>query len=172
MSDSSFFPDDSIDVRATQYEVYHKALWVIRDECRKHMLLAAGLLGVDPPPCAMTTAPVNHHAMTAAYQYIAAAWRYRSNASQPRLPFLRGEPDLMKQWFSWLRIELESWRERPYLVRQLMIIVEHCDTPRGFRAEDALTIALISRYDDVPWSARILKLQAELIEEAEKRELT
>lgn len=151
------FEDDSVEAGWMQHDVYYDALRIIRSECRDMTVRAAALLGQEPPAVTKVEG-IDHRSLQTAHDLIAAAWRYRSQIVQRRLPFADGETDLDQdnklagRWLSWLKAEVRSWYDAPHLVHELMTIVEHCNSDRGYVAEDALGKSLLARYDDVPWS--------------------
>jgi hypothetical protein len=59
--------------------------------------------------------------------------------------------DHIRHWLDWLNVEVQSWKHDPHLVRYVMKILTNQNQPEGYKAENELTLALISRFDEVPW---------------------
>ena len=141
-----------------QHDVYDKALGIITGTCLETTNFAHRIL--DYWEGWESIVSFDHRTLQLAHDKIAAAWRFR------RLPILRQteftdtielkvNPDFVADWLEWLHEEVQSWKHYPYLIRYVIQILKNQNQPEGYRAEDNLNLALLDRYDDVPWRQEI-----------------
>lgn len=144
-----FQGEDSIAAQWEQHDMYGRALAIIAGGCQQHRASAAAMLGLPPPLWVET---FDHRTLQQAHDLLAAVWRFRNDAAQPRLPGLGAKEAL--PWLEWLRAEVASWHQTPEIVRLVGEILAQPNCPAGYAAEDRLAEQLQARYADVPWIAR------------------
>ena len=63
------------------------------------------------------------------------------------------EPDFAGHWLNWLRKEVRSWKNYPWLIRLVIRILKNQNQPVGYAAEEALESTLMhDRYVGIPWT--------------------
>lgn len=152
--------DDAATIRE-QHDVRHKAIAKLPFYCRRHFRAAAAMLGQPVPDRWCELDEVVPHGLQRPHDILAAAWRFRTQPRQLRLP-LEGHSETtfarLNRWFIWLHNELESWREEPHLVQPVMTILVQQNTEAGQFAERLLTERLLWRFADVPWRRDLARL--------------
>jgi len=156
-----FEGDDADSVAWSQNDVYGQALGIIRSGCASEVATAARILDLEAPEWTQATEGIDHRTLQTAHDVLAAAWRFRADAGQGRLP-LTVPQDLATEWLAWLRAEVRSWRERPTLIHLVGMIITNQNTTSGYAAEDRLVVALMGRFDEVPWTPDQLRLKEKL----------
>lgn len=151
--------DDDREMIVLQHDVYHKALGIIVEECRRFYVLANALAGVKEELPTCENLQVDHRTLQNAHDILAAVWRYKTNCIQLKLPLVDSAgqqlPETkiltMNDWLMWLTSEVKSWADSPWLVRFVWTIIENQNTKPGYDAEESLTEGLYERFRDVPW---------------------
>ncbi len=139
-----------------QHDVYHSALWTVANTCQKYERYARRILGIDD--FVEHVREFDHRALQDAHDILAAVWRYRweLKVRQFSLHFEGGEhidePCFSRHWLSWLRDEVRTWLERPYLIREVIKILHNINSAEGYKSEAQLCWDLLQDYDDVPWT--------------------
>lgn len=146
------FEGDSIELAWKQHEVYGEALHIIVSSIYEHPKRAAEMLGLANHH--VPAEARDHRTMQMAHDILAAAWRHQS---EPADMFAEKPDQSMYGWFCWLRAECDSWHRSPEIVRLFLTIFENQNNDVGYAAEDALSRALLLRFDKVPWEDRLLR---------------
>ena len=136
-----------------QHDVYGEALSIIVTLCNRYTHFARLLLDDVDHPTWGTFERFDHRTLQAAHDLLAAAWRYRSNCGQARLPFdgKNSIDEVHVLWLEWLRHEVTEWRHLPHLVRLVQLILANQNEPAGYAAEAKLCTQILDRFSDVPW---------------------
>ena len=164
---SRFVGDDDISLKNAQHDVYGSALHIMIDQCNQFAEFAKTLLddtghgdwgGIPRQGC-------DHRTLQTAHDLLAAAWRYQTDARQPRLPFPPTLPcawpsndvPIATLWLGWLRNELSGWIDHPHLVRSIHVILNNQNNSVGYAAETRLCRDIMDRFGRIPWTWELRK---------------
>ena len=164
---SRFDGDDDVSLKNAQYEVYGSALHMMIDKCSEFARFARILLD-DTEHADWDRVPrsgYDHRKFQTAHDLLAAAWRYKTDARQLRLPFppllpcirLYREAPIAALWLEWLHDELSAWTDHPDLVRSVLVTLHNQDDGVGDAAKFRLCRDIIHRFSSVPWSGDLHK---------------
>ena len=154
------FRDDTDDeAQLKQHDTYGYALRTIIEVADKYAEFAKKLLGDEKHPDwgLKHRAEIDHRTLQEAHDLLAAAWRYQhAFRRQLTLSFPENRPDEPTEvlWLRWLRAEIESWSERPDMVRYIQIILTSQNDDKGYEAERALATAIKDKFYEAPWLDR------------------
>ena len=148
-----FTGDTNRRVAWKQHDVYHEALWIIVTLCNRYTNFARLLLDDVDHPRWGTVDRFDHRTLQSAHDLLAAAWRFRSDFGQARLPLDGKNPldEVQTLWLEWLRHEVTEWSSLSHLVRSVQLILTNQNEPAGYAAESKLCIHILDRFSDVPW---------------------
>ena len=152
---SCFRGDSDKVVMWMQHDVYHEALHIISGTSQEYTNFAHRILDDRWDEWEFIDR-FDHRTLQDAHDTIAAAWRFRCLPSVRQMGFPidgdhEGDPNFVGHWLNWLQEEVRSWKNSPYLIRLVMRILRNQNKSEGYRAEADLKMALIARYEDVPW---------------------
>jgi hypothetical protein len=151
-----FDGDSDTEVALRQHGVYQKALGIIIESCNRIVRFSKSLLDVDSPDEWGTISSCDHRTLQMAHDLLAAAWRFEHGVRQSRLQL---EPKLgpveadtiENEWLSWLRDEIDGWRWRPEIIRNVQLILTNQNQPVGYNAEGQLCLSILDRFHNVSW---------------------
>lgn len=155
-----FEGDDDTEVMWMQHEFYGKARGQIIQTCNRLTLFARTILKDRLHPEWGMISACDHRTLQDAHDIIAAAWRFRYDLRQAELPLDRNSKYKNSRtpegiWYDWLRTELEGWLWDAQLIRDVQLILENQNKPKGYAAEARLSLGLLSRFRDVPWRSNL-----------------
>lgn len=151
-----FLGEDDTAIAWKQHDVYREALRVIVRGCNKLTRFAKALLDDTSHPKWGEVGSYDHRTLQSAHDLLAAAWRFRTDMRQLELGLERALEPLKPRtpeevWLIWLNREVQTWVDAPELVRDVQLILNHQNEPKGDIAEARLCLALLGRFSDVPW---------------------
>ena len=148
-----FDGDEAMDTAVRQHDVYGEALAIIVTTCNQHARFARSLLDDRHHPEWGTVDRFDHRTLQAAHDLLAAAWRFETQQLElrfnPKGPF----ETIERMWFDWLRNEVAGWIDAPRMARCVQLILTHQNQPVGYAAEAQLSLDILDRFPDVPWTA-------------------
>ena len=150
--------DDDVDMEVAwvQHHVYPAAVSIVVSQCNAYAAFAQRLLDDADHRDWGTVRSYDHSTLQDAHDLLAAAWRFRRHdLRQPRLPLEDLDKDapgtVQRLWRDWLSRETAGWIDYPDHVRLVQLILTNQNELPGHIAEWQLSLAIISRFDDVPW---------------------
>lgn len=154
-----FDGDDDTKIAWKQHDVYGEALGAIIGTSNRLALFAKSLLDDKSHANWGTIETCDHRTLQGAHDLLAAAWRFRHDFRQSELPLERQPEPLVPHtpenlWLWWLRDEIEEWVWQPELVQRVQLILANQNKPVGYAAESRLCLALLDRFQDVPWDPK------------------
>ena len=167
---ASFDGDDDTEIAFQQHEVCGQALSIIVDTCNRLTGFAKAVLDAKTPESFGTVCTFDHRTLQHAHDLLAAAWRFRHDQRQQQLPLERRPEPLVSHtpanhWLKWLRGEIEAWVRSPQLVRLVQLVLTNQNQPEGYISETKLSLAILDRYGDVPWQARMREILERVLED-------
>lgn len=142
-----------MDVAWRQHDVYDDALRVIVRTCYNYARFARRLLEDERHEAWAEIGGFDHRTLQWAHDLLAAVWRHDNFPQQASFAFVEGTEtgDIEARWLAWLKAEVESWIDRPWLIRLVMTILSNQNTSTGYVAESEIGLALLGRFVRVPW---------------------
>lgn len=153
---SYFDGDDNKDLALTQHNVYGQALGIVVSTCNRYAAFAKSLLEDAGHTDWGGIEAFDHRVVQACHDLLAAAWRFREDSPQSKLPFEDPEHSSSSdRWLDWLRNEVAGWIDQPHLVRSVQLILTNQNQSIGNMAESRLCLDILRRFPDVPWEATL-----------------
>ncbi|WP_269930176.1 hypothetical protein [Aminobacter sp. HY435] len=143
-----------MDVAWRQHDVYGDALRVIVRTCHGYGMFARRLLNDELHEAWGQIRRVDdHRTLQWTHDLLAAVWRHDNFPQQASFAFAaKAETgDLEAKWLAWLKAEVESWIDYPWLIRLVMTILSNQNVSAGYVAESEIGLALLRRFARVPW---------------------
>ena len=151
-----FRNDNDEETMDRQHDVYHVALRIVVETTDRYAEFAKRLLGDERHDewGIQDRSQFDHRTLQNAHDLLAAIWRYKNESRRQLIlsfPDNKAEESTETLWLRWLREELESWVERPDMIRHVQIILANQDGEAEFRSEKALVRAIKDKFYEVPW---------------------
>jgi len=145
--------DGDMDLAWKQHDVYGQALGIISSTCNRYAAFAKALLEDTGHNDWGKIDRFDHRTLQDCHDLLAAAWRFRNDSCQGKLPFEDAEDSVPAEsrWLDWLRKEVSGWIDHPHLVRSVQLILTNQNQLTGYIAESQLCLDTMSCFPDVPW---------------------
>lgn len=137
-----------MDAAWRQHDVYHDALRVIVRACHRYGLFARRLLNDELHETWGQIRQVDdHRTLQWTHDLLAAVWRHDNFPQQENFAFAAESEtgDLETKWLAWLKDEVESWIDYPWLVRLAVTVLFNQNISAGYVAESEIGLALLRR---------------------------
>lgn len=142
-----------MDAAWRQHDVYHGALRVIVRACHSYGVFARRLLNYELHETWGQIRQVDdHRTLQWTHDLLAAVWRHDNFPQQENFAFAAESEtgDLETKWLAWLKDEVESWIDYPWLVRLAVTVLFNQNISAGYVAESEIGLALLRRFAR-PW---------------------